>query len=50
MKAQLAILNKFVSLIDNNDEQKTFRQSDNVTIMVGINTNKVINELYESLL
>ena len=38
-KVQLAIVNEYLSLTDNDDEQKIYRETDNITFMIGTNIN-----------
>ena len=43
-------MNKFVSLTDNDDEQKIYTETDNITIIVGAIINEGINKRLKLLL
>lgn len=48
-KVQLAIVNEYLSLTDNDDEQKMYRETDNITIMIGTNINgSIIKKFFQS--
>ena len=50
-KVQLAKVNEYLSLTDNDDEQKMYRETDNITIMIGTYINgSVIKKTFNHLL
>ena len=48
-KIQLIIVNKFISSNNIDDMQTVFLQSENIKIMRGKTTNKIIDEIFQSL-
>ena len=50
-KIQLTMVISFISSIPGSDETRTMRtKSDNVDVMMGSDTNKIIEKLFKSLL
>lgn len=48
-KIQLIIVNKFISSNNIDDMQTVFLQSENIKIMRGKTTNKIIDKIFQSL-
>ena len=48
-KTQLTIANKFISSIDNDEEQVMHSKCDNIEIMINDEADEVIKELFDSL-
>ena len=48
-KIQLIIVNKFISSNNIDDMQMVFLQSENIKIMRGKTTNKIIDKIFQSL-
>ena len=49
-KIQLAIIIRFISSKDNDEEHVMYLKSDNIEIMINDKTNEVIEDFFKSLL